>query len=129
MAPLVFGVLHPVNMGRSDVAIRRVRSLRGIWRLQLTPELKKRTALLAKGRDIFRRHRSQHVQRVIELINAILRGWVNYFTVGHSSRCFSYVLDCVYKKVRRHFDACPKTQWLRLAEVESAMGVRDYGAV
>jgi RNA-directed DNA polymerase len=40
--------------------------------------------------------------RVIEQINPILRGWVNYFAVGHSSRCFSMVKDWVEKKVRRH---------------------------
>jgi RNA-directed DNA polymerase len=39
---------------------------------------------------------------VIELINPILRGWVHYFAVGHSSRCFSMVKDWVEKKVRRH---------------------------
>ena len=44
-----------------------------------------------KLRDVFRRHRSQPVQRVIELINPILRGWVNYFAVGHFRRCFSFV--------------------------------------
>ena len=31
-----------------------------------------------------------------------LRGWVNYFAVGHSSECFSYIKDWVEKKVRRH---------------------------
>ena len=36
------------------------------------------------------------------LINPILRGWVNYFAIGHSSRCFGYVRDWVEKKIRRH---------------------------
>ena len=40
------------------------------------------TALLAKLREIFRRYVSQPAERVIELINPILRGWVNYFAVG-----------------------------------------------
>src|SRR5580692_4974627 len=35
---------------------RRIRSLKGMWRPQYTPKLKKRTAVLAKLRDIFRRH-------------------------------------------------------------------------
>ena len=39
---------------------------------------------------------------MIELINPILRGWVNYFAVGDSSRCFSLVKDWVEKKIRRH---------------------------
>ena len=36
------------------------------------------------------------------LINPILRGWVRYFAVGDSSRCFGFVKDWVEKKVRRH---------------------------
>ena len=35
---------------------RRVRSLRGVWRAHYTPKLKKRTALLRKPKDVFRRH-------------------------------------------------------------------------
>ena len=39
---------------------------------------------------------------MIEKINPILRGWVKYFAIGHSSRCFSYIRDWVEKKIRRH---------------------------
>jgi RNA-directed DNA polymerase len=81
---------------------RRILSRRGVWRPHYTPKLKKRTALLGKLREMFRRYASQPVGRVIELINPILRGWVNYFAVGHSSRCFSFVKDWVEKKIRRH---------------------------
>ena len=66
------------------------------------PKLKKWTAILAKLREIFRRNKSQPVGRVIELINPILRGWVNYFAVGHSGRCFTFIEDWVEKKIRRH---------------------------
>jgi RNA-directed DNA polymerase len=55
------------------------------------PKLKKRTALLQKLKENFQRYVSQPVGRVIELINPILRGWVHYFAVGDSSRCFSYI--------------------------------------
>ena len=81
---------------------RRILSRKGAWRPNYTPKLKKRTALLGKLRDVFRRFASQPVGRVIEVINPILRGWVNYFAVGHSSRCFSFVKDWVEKKIRRH---------------------------
>jgi RNA-directed DNA polymerase len=81
---------------------RRIRSRTGKWRAQYVPKMKKRTALLRKLKDIFRRHVSQPVGRVIELINPILRGWVRYFAVGHSSRCFSYTQLWVEKKIRRH---------------------------
>jgi RNA-directed DNA polymerase len=72
-----------------------------VWRPQYTPRLKKRTALLKKLRGIFRRFTSQPVERVIELINPILRGWVNYFAVGQAA-----------------FDACPEAEGLRLEAVE-----------
>jgi RNA-directed DNA polymerase len=81
---------------------RRVRSLNGTWRPHYTPKLKKRTALLRTLTDIFRRSRSQPVASVIGQINPILRGWVNYFAVGHASRCFAYVRQWVERKVRRH---------------------------
>lgn len=81
---------------------RRVKTRRGQWGAQLTPRMKARTALLHKPKEIFGRFQSQPIDRVIELINPVLRGWVNYFRVGHSSRCFGYVKDWVEKKVRRH---------------------------
>lgn len=89
---------------------RRVRSLQGAWRPQYTPKLKKRTALLRTIKDVFRQYRSQPVTRVIELINPVLRGWVNYFAVGHSGRCFHYIKDWVAKKVRRHVMQARKRQ-------------------
>ena len=81
---------------------RRILSRKGVWRPHYTPRLKKRTALLEKLKAIFRRYVSQPVDRVIDLINPVLRGWVNYFAVGHSSRCFSFIKDWVEKKIRRH---------------------------
>jgi RNA-directed DNA polymerase len=81
---------------------RRVRSRKGAWRPHYTPKRQKRTALLRKLKEIFRRFQSQPVDRVMQLINPILRGWVQYFAVGDASQCFSYVRDWVEKKVRRH---------------------------
>ena len=90
------------SFGFLGFEFRRVRSLKGAWRPQYRPKMKNRTALLGKLRDIFRRFQSQPVGRVVELINPILRGWVNYFAVGNSSRCFSFIKDWVEKKIRRH---------------------------
>ena len=83
-------------------AFRRMRSRRGKWFAHRQPTMKKRTALLKRLRAVFRSHRSQPVNRAIEEINPILRGWVNYFAHGHASRSFSYVRYWVEKKVRRH---------------------------
>jgi RNA-directed DNA polymerase len=81
---------------------RRVRSLRGKWRAQFTPRMSRRTALLRKLRFEFRRYRSRSTGELIQRVNSILRGWINYFRVGHTSRCFDYIRDWVEKKVRRH---------------------------
>jgi RNA-directed DNA polymerase len=79
-----------------------IRSQFGKWWPQYVPRLKKRTALLAKLKTVFRRYLSQPVERVIDQINPILRGWVNYFAAGHSSQCFSFISQWVERKIRRH---------------------------
>lgn len=81
---------------------RRVKTLRGKWRAQITPTKQARNSLLSRLKEVFRGYQSQPVKRVIERINPILRGWANYFRIGHSSRCFGYVKDWVEKKIRRH---------------------------
>ena len=81
---------------------RRVRTRKGKWGVRITPKIKARTALLRKLKEVFRNYRSQPVSQIIYLINPILRGWVNYFRIGNSGRCFNYVRDWVEKKIRRH---------------------------
>jgi RNA-directed DNA polymerase len=81
---------------------RRVKTRRGKWGVRFTPRMKARTALLRRLKAIFKRHVSQPVDRIIYLINPILRGWVNYFRIGNSSRRFGFIKDWVEKKIRRH---------------------------
>ena len=90
------------SFGFLGFEFRRIRSRRGRWMPLRTPRSKKRTALLQTLKQIFRSHRSRPVTEVIAQINPILRGWVQYFAVGHSSRCFSYIRDWVEKKIRYH---------------------------
>ena len=96
------------SFGYLGFEFRRVRTRKGAWRPHYAPKLKKRTALLQKLKEVFGRSVSQPVGRVIAEINPILRGWVNYFAAGHSSRCFSYVKMWVEKKVRRHLERARK---------------------
>jgi len=90
------------SFGFLGFEFRRVRSRAGRWMPLRTPLLKKRTELLRKLKVWFRRYRSQPTQALIARINPILRGWVNYFSVGHSSRCLSFVRNWVEQKIRRH---------------------------
>ena len=106
------GLSRPIpKSGRAGVQFEatvpaiRDRVVQGALKLILEPVFEadfKRTALLRAVKEVFRRHRSQPVGRVISLINPMLRGWVNYFAVGNSSECFNYIKDWVEKKVRRH---------------------------
>jgi RNA-directed DNA polymerase len=81
---------------------RKAVTLRGKQGVRFVPKMKARTSVLGQIKEVFGRFQSQPVDRVIDLINPILRGWVSYFRIGHSSRCFGYVRDWVEKKVRRH---------------------------
>jgi RNA-directed DNA polymerase len=112
---------------------RRVRTCRGVWGVRVTPRMKARTALLRKLKEVFRSHRSQPVDRVIYLINPILRGWVNYFRVGNSSECFGYIKDWVEKKIRHHLMRARKrrgfgwNRWSRAWFYETLGLFNDYG--
>ena len=117
---------------------RRTKTRRKVWGVSVTPRMKARTALLRKLKNVFRRHQSQPIDRVIFLINPILRGWVNYFRIGNSSRCFGYVKDWVEKKIRCHLMRSRKRRgfgWYRWSRawfyktlgLFNDYGVRHYG--
>jgi RNA-directed DNA polymerase len=90
------------SFGFLGFEFRRVRSRRGRRMPLLLPQGKKRTALLDKLGDIFRNSQSRPVSEMIAKVNPILRGWVQYFAIGNSSVCFSFIRDWVEKKIRRH---------------------------
>jgi len=112
---------------------RRAKTRRKVWGVSITPRMKARTVLLRKLKDVFRRHQSQPVDRIIYLINPILRGWVNYFRVGNSSKCFGYVKDWVVKKIRRHLMYARKrrgfgwNRWSRAWFYKTLGLYNDYG--
>ena len=99
------------------------------------PKMSARSKLLRKLKDIFNRHNSQPISRVIYLINPILRGWVNYFKVGHSSKCFGFVKDWVQKKIRRFLMRSKRRQgfgWKRWSRdwIYEKLGVyNDYQVI
>ena len=90
------------SFGFLGFEFRRVRSRSGRWMPLYRPQTKKRTALLRRLKVMFRGLRSQPVTRVIEMINPVLRGWANYFAMGHASRCFSFIRNWIEQKIRRH---------------------------
>jgi RNA-directed DNA polymerase len=111
---------------------RRVKTKQGKWGIQKTPKLEARTKLLRRLKVIFHSYLSQPIDRVIYLINPILRGWANYFRIGNSSRCFGYIKDWVEKKIRRHLMKSRKLKgfgwerWSRRWLYEDLGLYRDY---
>jgi RNA-directed DNA polymerase len=82
--------------------LRRIKNRNGKWGILTTPKISKRKELTDKIKTTVNKHRSTGVLiLLIREINQILRGWVNYFRIGNSNRCFSYIKDYVEKKIRR----------------------------
>jgi len=68
----------------------------------ITPRRQARIKLQQKIKAVFKTKRGRPVQEAVDIINPILRGWVNYFRIGNSGRCFNAIKDWVQNKVRRH---------------------------
>lgn len=81
------------SFGFLGFAIRRVLRRRGVWPARYTPKLKKRTELVRQLKEIFRRFGGPPVQRVVEVIHPIVRGWVQYVAIGDARRCFGFIKD------------------------------------
>jgi RNA-directed DNA polymerase len=62
---------------------------------------KKVKEIVEKIKAALKAKRNEPLNEVIQTLNAIIRGWVNYFRIGNSSRTFCKVRDYIEKKVRR----------------------------
>jgi RNA-directed DNA polymerase len=69
-------------------------------RVLITPKKKARQGIKAKIREAIKKGGSKPAKEIIKDINATVRGWVNYFRVGNSSRAFSEVRDYLEMKIR-----------------------------
>jgi RNA-directed DNA polymerase len=86
------------SFGFLGFEFRRVRSLKGVWRPHYTPKLKSVRRCLRKLKVSLPTLSVPTVDRVVHLINPILRGWVNYFAIGFSSRCFGYIRETGWRR-------------------------------
>jgi len=83
-------------------AYRRVRHREQAKRVTIRyPSKKAQLRLRARMRVVFNPMAPVTVEERIRRANPILRGWVNYFRIGNSSRAFKGVRQYVGKKVRR----------------------------
>lgn len=81
---------------------RQRKTAKGKNGARKTPKKKSVNNLRAKLKEIFKAKRGRPIKEIVTEINPILRGWVNYFRIGNSSRCFKSIEDWVQKKIRRH---------------------------
>jgi len=82
--------------------IRRVRSRKSDKMFALCyPSKEARNAIYEKIREIANPHFPIKAKEMVRRLNRVLRGWVNYFKIGNSSKWFSKLRDYVEKKVRR----------------------------
>lgn len=73
---------------------------RGRWYLQFWPSQKAMRAIRGKIRAIVTRSRLHlPIERIVEEVNLVLRGWGNYFAVGNSARKFSQVDSYVRERL------------------------------
>jgi RNA-directed DNA polymerase len=66
-----------------------------------TPRKKKRLEIGQKIKAVLKTNWSKPLNEVIQSVNAVTRGWVNYFRVGNSYSTFNKVRNDIEKKVRR----------------------------
>lgn len=81
---------------------RQNKTMNGKDGARFTPKKKAVINLRAKLTETFKAKRGRPIEEIVKEINPILRGWVNYFRIGNSSKCFKNVEEWVQKKIRRH---------------------------
>ncbi len=66
-----------------------------------TPRKKKRKEIGKKIKAVLEVNRNKPLKEVIQSVNAVIRGWVNYFRIGNSNSTFSKIKYYIEKKVRK----------------------------
>ena len=59
-------------------------------------------SIRAKIRELTRYQRTAKLEEIIQDINPVIRGWVNYFRIGHSNKAFNEVRYYIVQKVMRY---------------------------
>jgi RNA-directed DNA polymerase len=81
--------------------IRLNRNREGKPYVSKTPRMKKRKEIGRKVKAVLKAHHDKPLKEVIQAVNGVIRGWVNYFRIGNSNCAFGKVRDFIEKKVRR----------------------------
>jgi group II intron reverse transcriptase/maturase len=94
-------LLNGESFGFLGFDFRRVQNRRKSgYFILMTPKKKARKAIKAKIRHIITLGGASSIEEIVDRINPVLAGWVNYFRVGNSNRAFSEVRDYLEMKIR-----------------------------
>jgi group II intron reverse transcriptase/maturase len=97
----VVNLLNGEAFGFLGFDLRRARNRSGEGHhIQMTPKKKARKAIKAEIRRIIQHGGYTPIKQIIQRINAVVAGWVNYFRVGNASRAFSEVRHYLEMKIR-----------------------------
>jgi RNA-directed DNA polymerase len=80
---------------------RLSRNREGKAYVSKTPRKKKRQEIGKKIKAALKANWNKPFKEVIQTVNAIIRGWVNYFRIGNSNSTFNKVRDYTEMKVRK----------------------------
>jgi RNA-directed DNA polymerase len=81
------------------------------------PTQKAEKNILRKVKEITDRKRTQDIGEIVKELNPVLRGWVNYYKIGNSSKKFGKVKDYTGKRVRKY---------MRKKRQKFGYGYREY---
>jgi len=77
------------------------RNRHGKTYVSKTPRKKKVKEIGKRIKKVLKTSWSKPLNEVIQSVNAVTRGWVNYFRIGNSKRTFGKVKNDIEKKVRK----------------------------
>jgi len=97
----VVNMLKGESFGYLGFDLRRVKGRESKDHyILLTPKKKARQNVKVQIREIIKRGGAMPMPKVIDKINSVLQGWVQFFRVGNSSRAFSEVREYTEMKIR-----------------------------
>lgn len=89
---------------------RKVKTKNGKLGVLALPKKEAKQKLKDKIKAIFKSNVSQPLTKVRDIINPMLKGWVNYFKYGNSSKAFGEIRNWLNLKIRRHLMRAMKRQ-------------------
>ncbi len=81
--------------------IRLNRNRKGKSYVSKTPRKKKCIEIGRRVKAVLKTNSAMPLNEVIQSVNTVVRGWVNYFRIGNSASTFSKIKDDIEKKVRK----------------------------